>query len=54
MIFFRYRRPKKREWPNGEWRERPAQPFEKAQFAEGKSLDFSSLRLGFSFPRFMQ
>jgi|SRR5271165_742932 len=30
---------------------RPAQPFEKAQFAEGKSLDFASVRLGFSFPK---
>src|SRR5208337_4136268 len=29
----------------------PAQPFEKAQFAEGKSLDFPSPRLGFSFPK---
>src|SRR5271165_2431825 len=36
------------------WREGPAQPFEKARFAEGKSLDFPSLRLGFSFPRFAQ
>jgi len=25
------------------WREGPAQPFEKARFAEGKSLDFTSL-----------
>jgi hypothetical protein len=40
-----------------EWREGPAQPFEKARFAEGKSLDFPSpaldfpsLRLGFFFP----
>jgi hypothetical protein len=32
------------------WREGPAQPFEKARFAEGKSLDFPTLRLGFSFP----
>jgi hypothetical protein len=37
--------PEKREW-----REGPAQPFEKARFAEGKSLDFPSVRLGFSFP----
>jgi len=33
------------------WREGPAQPFEKAQFAEGKSLDFPSPSLGFSFPK---
>jgi len=40
------------------WREGPAQPFEKAQFTEGKSfdfaspsLDFPSPRLGFSFPK---
>jgi len=34
--------------------EGPAQPFEKARFSEGKSLDFPSLRLGFSFPRLAQ
>ena len=52
MMLFRQRRPKRTKW-----REGPAQPFEKARFAEGKSLDFSSpgldfssLRLGFSFP----
>ncbi len=33
------------KWPRG-----PAQPFEKARFAEGKSLDFPSVRLGFFFP----
>ncbi|HME85811.1 MAG TPA: hypothetical protein VKG91_14995 [Roseiarcus sp.] len=39
----------------------PAQPFEKARFVEGKSLDFPSsgldfpsLRFGFCFPRFAQ
>src|SRR5208282_3487615 len=54
MMLFHQRRPKTKKW-----RERPAQPFEKAQFAEGKTLDFPSagldfpsLRLGFSFPRF--
>ncbi|HKI13627.1 MAG TPA: hypothetical protein VKA12_01185, partial [Roseiarcus sp.] len=43
------------------WRKGPAQLFEKARFAEGKTLDFASpgldfpsLRLGFSFPRFVQ
>ncbi len=51
MILFRQRRPKKMKW-----REGPAQLFEKARFAEGKTLDFPSpgldfpsLRLGFSF-----
>jgi hypothetical protein len=41
------------KWPMGS-----AQPFERARFAEGKTLDFAStgldfpsLRLGFSFPR---
>jgi hypothetical protein len=41
------------------WREGSAQPFEKARFAKGKSLDFPStgldfpsLRLGFSFHGF--
>jgi hypothetical protein len=32
-----------------QWREGLAQPFEKAQFAKGKSLDFASVRLGFCF-----
>src|SRR5208337_1054597 len=38
------------EQPRAKWREGPAQPFEKARFAEGKTLDFASPRLGFSFP----
>ncbi len=33
------------KWPEG-----PAQPLEKARFAEGRSLDFPSEKLGFSFP----
>ncbi|HKI14523.1 MAG TPA: hypothetical protein VKA12_05850, partial [Roseiarcus sp.] len=33
------------KWPGGS-----TQPFEKARFAEGRSLDFPSEKLGFSFP----
>ncbi len=56
MILFPQRRPKKKKWRKRA--EGAAQPFEKARFAEGKSLDFASPgldfpspRLGFSFPK---
>jgi len=49
---------KRKSGKMAKWREGPAQPFEKARFAEGKSLDFPSPgldfpspRLGFSFPK---